>query len=88
MNAVSDPGSGYFALIAWSVAGAMAAGVGGVAFGLTAYRRRRETEGRLRALEGAVEEFCSALRTRLDLGRARDRSQPAGASDAKKHEAA
>ena len=85
---MSDPGSGSVALIAWAVAGAMAAGLGGVAFGLTAYRRRREMEGRLQALEGALEDFCSALRLRLDLERSRRRSPQVSDSDADRHEAA
>ena len=85
---MSDLGSGSVALIAWAVAAAMAAGLGGVAFGLTAYRRRREMENRLRAWEGAVEDFCSALRLRLDLERSRARSPQAGASEADEHEAA
>ena len=85
---MSDPGSGSVALIAWAVAGAMAAGLGGVAFGLTAYRRRREMEGRLQALEGALEDFCSALRLRLDLERSRGSLPEAGAPGADKHEAA
>lgn len=85
---MSDPGSASFALIAWVVAGAMAVGVVGIVFGLMAYRRRREMEVRLRALDGAVEEFCSALRLRLDLERSRSRSPQASASDADTHEAA
>lgn len=85
---MSDLGSGSVALIAWAVAGAMAAGLGGVAFGLTTYRRRREMESRLRALEGAVGGFCSALRLRLDLERSRGSLPEAGALGADKHEAA
>ena len=86
---MSDPGSsGSVALIAWAVAGSMAAGVSGLAFGLKAYRRRREMEGRLQALEGALEDFCSALRLRLDMERSRRRSPQASDSDADTHEAA
>ena len=86
---MSDPGSsGSVALIAWAVAGSMAAGVSGLAFGLKAYRRRREMEGRLQALEGALEDFCSALRLRLDVERNRRRSPQASDSDADTHEAA
>ncbi|MCJ7751117.1 MAG: hypothetical protein MUQ65_08495 [Armatimonadetes bacterium] len=85
---MSDPGSASFALIAWGVAGAIAAGVGGLAFGLTAYRRRREMEGRLQALEGALEDFCSALHLRLDMERSRRRSPQVSDSDADTHEAA
>jgi hypothetical protein len=85
---VSDPGSGSVALIAWAVAGSMAAGVSGLAFGLSAYRRRRQMEGRLQALEGAVEDFCSALRLRLDIERSRSRSPQVSDSEADTHEAA
>lgn len=85
---MSDPSGGSFGTIAWFVAAALAAGAGGVTFGLTAHRRTRETESRLRALEGAVEEFCSALRTRLELERARGQSPRSGSSSAEKGEAA
>ena len=85
---MSDPSSGSAALIAWAVAGSMAAAVSGLAFGLTAYRRRREMESRLQALEGAVEDFCSALRLRLDMERSRRRSPQVSESDADTHEAA
>ena len=85
---MSDPSSGSFALIAWAVAVSMAVGVSGLAFGLTAYRRRSEMEGRLQALEGALGEFCSALRLRLDLERSRRRSPQLSDSDADTHEAA
>ena len=85
---MSDPGSGSAALIAWAVAGSMAAAVSGLAFGLSAYRRRREMESRLQALEGAVEDFCSALRLRLDMERSRRRSPQVSESDADTHEVA
>ena len=86
---MSDPGSsGSVALIAWAVAVSIAAGVSGFAFGLTAYRRRREIEGRLQALEGALEDFCSALRLRLDMERSRRRPPQVSDSEADTHEAA
>ena len=85
---MSDPSSGSVALIAWTVAVSMAASFGGVAFGLVAYRRRREMESRLQALEGAVEDFCSALRLRLDMERSRRRSPQASDLNADTHEAA
>ena len=85
---MSDPTSLSYTLIAWAVAGSLAAGVGGTAFGLMAYRRRREMESRLHALEEAIEDFYSALRSRLELERSRSRSPQAAAPDTSTHEAA
>ena len=85
---MSDPTSLSYTLIAWAVAGSLAAGVGGAAFGLMAYRRKRDMESRLHALEEAIEDFCSALRGRLELERSRSRSSQAAAPGADTHEAA
>lgn len=68
---ISDAGSAGLAMIAWVVAGALALGVGGAAFGITAYRRSRTMELRLRTLERAVREFCEALRVRVALQHSR-----------------
>lgn len=85
---MSDPTSLSYTLIAWAVAGSLAAGVGGAAFGLIAYRRRRDMESRLHALEETIEDFCSALRSRLELERSRSHSRQPAASDTDTHEAA
>ena len=72
--AVSEQVSTGLAAVAWFVAAALAAGAGGVAFGLAAHRRGRQAEQRLRHLERAVAEFCSALRDRVAVER--DRGLP------------
>ncbi len=59
------------AMAAWLVAAALALGAGGVLYGVAAHLRSRRAEERLRALEGAVSDFCSALRARLAAERVR-----------------
>jgi len=59
------------AAVAWLVAAALACAAAGAAFGVCCYRRARQTETRLRSLEGAVADFCGALRARLMLERDR-----------------
>ena len=85
--ALSEGASTGLAIIAWFVAGSLAAGLGGAVFGIAAYRRSREAEGRLRRLEHAVGEFCSALRARVALEQGcrysseAPREQPAGKTE-------
>jgi len=84
---VGDTG---LAAIAWVVAGALAVAVGGMLFGIGAYRRGREAEARLRQLEAAVGEFCEALRQRLTLASTRAHAAEAApeASEQREGEAA
>jgi len=62
---MADGGSIGVAGAAWVVAAALAVGLGGLVLAVSAVRRARRAEARFRALEAAVAEFCSALRTRL-----------------------
>ena len=71
MVPVSYPESGGLAMVAWLVAGTLAVAVAGIAFAIACYRRSREAELRLRQLESALAEFCTALRGRLALERTR-----------------
>ena len=68
---MGEDANAWLGLAAWSVAGSLALALGAVLFGCAAYRRARRVEGRLQALEGAVEEFCGALRGRLAVERSR-----------------
>ncbi len=68
---IPDGGGMGLAAIAWVVAGALAVALGGMLFGMGAYRRSREAEARLRRLESAVGEFCEALRERVAVARTR-----------------
>lgn len=56
---------------AWLTAAALALAVGAGAAALAWWRRAREAERRLRALENAVAAFSSALRRRLACERSR-----------------
>jgi len=76
-----DGGGVALAAAAWLVAGALAVALGGAAFGFLAHWRARAALARRRALEAAVEEFCSALRDRLVFERER-LAQRGGRADA------
>ena len=70
---MSDSGSLALGMVAWLIAAALAAAAAGAFFGLSMLRRRRTSESRMTALEGAVAEFCESARARIgsELERAR-----------------
>ena len=62
---MSDPGNLALGMVAWLIAAALAAAAAGAFFGLSMLRRRRMSESRITALEGAVTELCESARARI-----------------------